>query len=107
MLVGVLLPDTKADLSNPLGELAALAEAAGTEVMDSIIQKRMKLSASYALGKGKLAELVERANDAEVDAIIFDNDLTPRQIRGVEKAVELLVWRFIGVLWAHPHCVEA
>jgi len=88
MLVGVLLPNTKADLSNPLGELAALAEAAGTEVMDSIIQKRMSLSTSYALGKGKLAELVERANDAEVDTIIFDNDLTPRQIRGVEKTVE-------------------
>lgn len=86
MLAGVILPDTKADLSNPLGELAALAEAAGTEVVDSLIQKRMRMSASSALGKGKMAELVQRADDAEADVIIFDNDLTPRQIRTLEKA---------------------
>ncbi len=86
MLVGVLLPHTKADLSDPLGELAALAEAAGVEVADALVQKRMSLSAAYALGKGKLAELVELADACEGDVIIFDNDLTPRQIRGLEKA---------------------
>ena len=86
VLVSVLLPDTKADLSNPLGELAALAEAAGTEVVDSMVQKRTGLTAAYALGKGKLAELVERAHAATSNVIIFDNDLTPRQIRSLEKA---------------------
>ncbi|MGB2984610.1 MAG: GTPase HflX [Phycisphaerae bacterium] len=88
MLVGVLLPDTRADLSNPLGELAALAESARTEVVDSMVQKRTSLSSAYALGKGKLAELVERAHAAEAGVIIFDNELTPRQIRGLERAVE-------------------
>ena len=88
MLVVVLLPDTKADLRDPLGELAALAESAGTEVVDAMLQKRVSLSAAYALGKGKLAELVERAHAAEADVIIFDNELRPRQIRGLEKAVE-------------------
>ena len=88
VLVGVLLPDTKGDLSNPLGELAALAESAGSEVVDSMVQKRMRLTAACALGKGKLQELVQRTHAAEADVIIFDNDLTPRQIRGLEKALE-------------------
>ena len=88
VLVGVLLPNTKTDLSDPLGELAALSFAAGTEVVDSMVQKRMKLTAAWGLGKGKVAELVERADAAQADVIIFDNELTPRQIRGLEKAVE-------------------
>ncbi len=91
MLVGVLLPDSKVDLSRPLDELEALARSAGAEVLDSLVQKRMRLAAACALGKGKLAELVERCEDVQADVVIFDNDLTPRQIRGLEKAVECKV----------------
>ena len=87
VLVAVLVPNTSADLRDPLGELAALADSAGTVVVDSIVQKRTSLSPSYALGKGKLAELVERVEAHEADVVIFDNDLTPRQIRGIEKAI--------------------
>jgi GTP-binding protein HflX len=87
VLAGVLLPNTKADLRNPLGELAALAESAGVKVVDTMIQKRTELSAAYALGKGRLAELVERVTAAQADVVIFDNDLAPRQIRGLEEAV--------------------
>ena len=91
ILVGVLLPTTKADLSDPLGELAALAESSGVEVVDSMIQKRMTLSTTHALGKGKLAELVERVQAGEADVVIFDNELSPRQIRELERAVECKV----------------
>src|SRR3989304_3726825 len=59
VLAGGLLPNTKADLRNPLGELAALAESAGVQVVDTMIQKRTELSAAYALGKGRLAEVGE------------------------------------------------
>ncbi len=87
VLAGVLLPDTRADLSNPLGELAALAESAGVEVADSMLQKRTSLGAAHALGKGKLAELSERVEAAQANVVIFDNDLSPRQIRGLERAL--------------------
>jgi len=87
VLAGVLLPNTKADLRNPLGELAALTESAGVQVVDTMIQKRTELSAAYALGKGRLAELVERVTAAQADVVIFDNDLAPRQIRGLEEEV--------------------
>lgn len=87
ILVGVLLPNSRVDWNDPLGELAALAESAGAEVVDSLIQKRTTLSPAWALGKGKLADLVERFESLEADVAIFDNELTPRQIRGIEKAV--------------------
>lgn len=88
VLVTVLLPHTKADLRDPLGELTALAESTGVEVVDALMQKRTTLSSAYALGKGKLAELAERAEANEADVVIFDNDLSPRQIRGLERSVE-------------------
>lgn len=88
VLVAVLLPHSKADLSNPLAELAALAEAAGTKVVSSMVQKRTRLSATHALGKGKLVELGERMDTHEANVAIFDNDLTPRQVRTLEKALQ-------------------
>ncbi len=87
ILVSVILPNTTADLRNPLGELAALAETAGVEVVDSMVQKRTSLSANFALGKGKLHELAERVQPDAADVVIFDNELSPRQIRGLEKIV--------------------
>jgi len=90
-LVGILLPDTRADLRDPLGELALLADSAGVEVVDSLIQKRTALVAGTALGKGKIEELRERAEANEADTIIFDNDLTPRQVRMLERMVGLKI----------------
>jgi GTP-binding protein HflX len=55
------------------------------------MQKRTSLGTAHALGKGKLAELVERVGAGEADVVIFDNDLTPRQIRGLERAVNCRV----------------
>ncbi len=91
VVVGVLVPETKADLRDPLGELTALAESAGVEVVDQMVQKRARLSPVSALGKGKLADLVERAEANEADVIIFDNDLTPRQIRAIERETSLKI----------------
>jgi len=91
VLVGILLPDTTADLSDPLGELAALAGSAGVEVVDSMIQKRMALESGHALGTGKLEELAERVGESHANVVIFDNDLSPRHIRGVENAVNCKV----------------
>ena len=88
MLVAVLLPQTRVDLRDPLGELGALVESAGGTVVDSLIQKRTRMTSAFALGKGKVAELRERADAAEADTIVFDHELTPRQIRGLEREVE-------------------
>ncbi|MHC4092705.1 MAG: GTPase HflX [Planctomycetota bacterium] len=91
VLVGVLTPGTAVDLRNPLAELQSLAEAAGARVVDGLIQKRNTFCAATCIGKGKLEELHQRcqANDATV--IIFDNDLTPGQIRNVEEQTHLKI----------------
>lgn len=91
ILVAVLLPSSSADFRDPLGEIAALAESAGVEVVDSIVQKRTALSPKTALGKGKVADLVELVEAHEVGTVIVDNDLSPRQIRGLEKATNCKV----------------
>lgn len=91
MLAAVLLPDTRADLHDPLGELAALAEAAGVSVHSGVVQKRTAFAPALAIGKGKLAELKERVESVDADVVIFDNELSPRQIRGLEEALGLKV----------------
>lgn len=91
VLVSVLLPDTTADLNDPLGELKALAESAGTVVVDAMVQKRTGLTPSHALGRGKLGELKERIDGDQCDVVIFDNQLSTRQIRGLERSLNLKV----------------
>lgn len=88
MLVGVLLPDANVDPANPLAELAALAESAGAEVVDSLVQKRLSPHPGLFIGTGKAREVKDRADAAEATVIVFDNDLSPRQIRGLEEIVE-------------------
>jgi len=85
VLVGILLPGTAVDLRNPLAELNALAEAAGALVVDGLVQKRGKPCTATAVGKGKLEELRQRCEASEATVIIFDNDLTPGQIRNLEE----------------------
>ena len=91
VLVIVLLPHTKADLQDPLGELTALAETTGVKVVDSVTQKRTKLDTGHALGTGKVKEVLERIQANEANVVIFDNELQPRQIRGLEKELGVKV----------------
>jgi GTP-binding protein HflX len=88
VLVKLITPRnaSSVDARNPLGELKMLAEAAGAEVVDGLLQKRMKESARTHIGKGKVAELSEKCEASEANLVIFDDDLTPAQIRTLEKA---------------------
>ncbi len=85
MLVGVLLPDSRVDRRKPLGELERLAKTAGAKVVDYIIQRRHKIDAAYYIGAGKADEIRARAEANDATLVIFDNDLSPAQIRELEK----------------------
>ncbi len=85
MLVGVLLPDSDADPRDPLGELRSLAKTAGANVVEHVLQKRTRIDSNHFVGRGKAEQIAQRARDADVDVIIFDNDLTPTQIRDLEE----------------------
>ena len=91
ILAGVILPASNVDLSDPLGELTALAESAGVTVVDAMIQKRTKLHNAHAMGSGRLTELAERVEATDADTVVFDNDLKPRQLRSIEKVVQCKV----------------
>ncbi|MBY0527114.1 MAG: GTPase HflX [Gemmataceae bacterium] len=90
-LVSVDLPDRPWLSSDPLEELRGLATTAGAQIVGGVTQKRLKINPSTYIGKGKLAELQEQVVATDADVIIFDNDLSPGQIRNLEKATKIKV----------------
>ncbi|MCG8408610.1 MAG: GTPase HflX [Phycisphaerales bacterium] len=86
VLVGLILPgkEPSGTRYDPLAELAALATSAGAKVVGRSIQRRPKVCAATYIGSGKALELTDYAAEKEADVIIFDNDLTPSQIREIE-----------------------
>ncbi len=88
ILVAVLAPNSQVDWQDPLSELGSLARTAGAKVVDRMIQRREKIDPAYYVGRGKAEELRERAAANRADVIIFDNDLTPAQIRDLEEATD-------------------
>jgi GTP-binding protein HflX len=74
-----------------LVELTALAESAGAIVVDRFQQKLRKINPSTYIGKGKVEQLEQRVRQYKADVIIFDNDLSPAQIRDLEEAIQAKV----------------
>jgi len=79
------------DIGDDLAELTALAQSAGAIVVDRFRQKIRRINASTYIGKGKADQLAGRVRRFEADVVIFDNDLSPGQIRELEKIVEVKV----------------
>src|SRR5712691_183841 len=75
------------DAERSLDELAGLAEAAGAEVVLRVLQERPKPDPSTFLGAGKIEMLAVSASETGVDVVVFDNELTPAQLRQIEKEV--------------------
>ena len=88
VLAAVRLPDSRYNQADPFGELKALAEQAGAVVVGTLEQQLVRPVAGSYMGTGKLDEL--RALCAELDAktVIFDHELSPKQIANIEKVVE-------------------
>jgi len=89
VLVAAVL-GTRDDGDN-LVELTALAESAGATVCDRFQQKVRTISPVTYIGKGKAIELAGRVKRFKADVVIFDNDLSPRQIRELEEIIEVKV----------------
>ena len=87
ILVGVILPGSTADPRDPLGELASLVKTAGGKVVGQILQRRQKVDAGLYVGSGKAEEIAQLARKTKADVIVFDNDLSPGQIGGLEKLI--------------------
>ena len=90
VLVGVMLPEN-AETFDQLDELQGLAEAAGTSVVGKLTQRRETPNPKSYLGSGKVEELVHLAKVTDSDVVIFDNDLSPGQVRSLEQATGVKV----------------
>jgi len=91
VLAGIILPDFGGDPHDPLSELRSLAHTAGAEIADELLQKMMKPKPGTFIGTGKLRELAEMVKAHEADVVLFENDLSPRQIANIEEVVECKV----------------
>ncbi|QHG83952.1 GTPase HflX [Rhodococcus rhodochrous] len=91
VLVGVWTGGTAAQAEASLAELAALAETAGSEVLEGLVQRRDRPDASTYIGSGKADELREIVLSTGADTVICDGELTPAQLTALEKVVKVKV----------------
>lgn len=86
ILVGIILPqNNQSDIENHLTELSLLAETAKVEVVGEITQKLSKVNPAFYVGKGKASQIVDQAKVLKVNVIIFDEELSPAQIKNYHK----------------------
>src|SRR5919109_4478469 len=91
-LVGLVTGSVRRiDAEHSLEELAGLADAAGARVVLRVLQERPKPDAATFLGSGKVELLARASSEAEVDIVIFDNELSPAQLRELQKRLETRV----------------
>lgn len=86
-LVGAIFPGGDPGYEEPLEELRLLARTAGAVVVGETVQRRTRVDPSFFIGRGKAAEIAELVKVLKVDLIIFDNDLSPGQVRNLEKVI--------------------
>ncbi|MGO1182640.1 MAG: GTPase HflX [Micrococcaceae bacterium] len=91
VLAGLWTEGTVSDAENSLHELAALAETAGSTVMDGVIQRRRSPDPATFLGKGKAQELADVVSDTGADTVVVDAELAPSQRRALEDVVRVKV----------------
>ncbi len=91
VLTGVIRPGDAHPHGRPLEELAMLAETAKFEVSGMLTQKLSRINPNTYIGKGKVAELAELVAGERAALVIFDNDLSPAQMRNLEAVLKLRV----------------
>jgi GTPase len=79
------------DAERSLDELAGLAQAAGADVVLRVLQERPKPDPSTFLGSGKIIALAASCAEKGADIVIFDNELTPAQLRQIEEEIGLKI----------------
>jgi GTPase len=91
VLVGVWTEGGPADAENSLIELAALAETAGSVILEGLIQRRGKPDPATFVGRGKVGELRDVVVATGADTVICDGELSPGQLRNLEQEIKVKV----------------
>lgn len=92
ILVGCLIDNRDEErMRLSMEELAELADTAGVEVLDVITQNRDRIDPAWYLGTGKIDELAQRAEELDVDVVIFNDELSPSQTRNLDRIFDCKV----------------
>jgi GTP-binding protein HflX len=91
VLVGVWTEGSIAEAENSMAELAALSETAGSQVLEALIQRRGRPDTATFIGRGKVDELRDVVLATGADTVICDGELSPSQLRNLEKQVKVKV----------------
>ena len=91
VLVSVWTQGTQADVDNALAELKLLAETAGSDVLEALVQRRSHPDPATFIGRGKVDELREVVIATGADTVICDGELEPAQLRNLEDRVRVKV----------------
>ena len=91
VLVGVWTTGTALDAENSLTELKLLAETAGSEVLDALMQRRQKPDPATYIGSGKVEELRAAVSATGADTVICDGELASSQLRNLEDRIKVKV----------------
>ena len=86
LVCGVILPDQAIECEGPLTEARGLCKASGAVVIgEGIIQHRQSPNPATLMGRGKAEEVAAAVEEYKPDAVVVDNDLSPAQVRNLEK----------------------
>lgn len=89
LLVGVVQSGMTADVvEEHLEELAFLTKTAGAEIVGTVTQRMEKINPRYYIGSGKAEQIVNQAEELDVQLIIFDDELSPSQVRNFHKLTQ-------------------
>ncbi len=91
VLVGVWTEGSAEMAENSLAELKALAETAGSEVLEGLIQRRDKPDPATYIGSGKVSELRQLVVSTGADTVVCDGELSPSQLRTLEEKLKVKV----------------
>ena len=81
-----------------LEELHLLAESAGAEVVGTLIQERQAIDVAYFIGSGKADELAALVEEKQINLVIFDDDLSPVQVRNLERVIKCKIVDRSGII---------
>jgi len=91
VLVGVWTEGSAAQVEASLAELAALAETAGSQVLEGLVQRRQRPDPATYIGSGKVTELRDMVVSAGADTVVCDGELSPGQLRQLESKLKVKV----------------
>ena len=91
LLIGVSIDTDPYDIEYSLNELKALAEALDIEVIDKMSQKLERINSKTYVGSGKLNEIIIAIHAYDIDLLIFNDELSPSQIRNIEDITKVEV----------------